>query len=284
MTTQLTPPPAGEARPEQAVQSEGTRTGTRALAITISVLGAGALVRAGVGTAINTVRAATVVESTHTLADVAGIDAIDVDISRGDLQVRFAGDEATLDVRGSAEWRLERDGDELVVSNGSDPLDWDFGWDWSWEEQSATLTLPEELAGADLDVGIEAGRVIADGRFGEVSFDMGAGSIEIEGTAEALDAQIGAGTAILELADVREATLELAAGRLDGTLTGEAPDRLGVDVSAGSMDLTVPDVPYNVTVEREAGDVDTNAIQQSLDAPRAIDVRVAAGMVELRAG
>ncbi|WP_261167130.1 DUF4097 domain-containing protein [Microbacterium sp. Marseille-Q6965] len=287
MTTQLTPPPVTPQGP--APQSETARTGTRALAITVAVLGALGLVLSAIFTSISTVRQATrpdpVIQS---LGNVDGIAGIDVDTSRGDLRITFGeGDEVELESHSSAgtEWRLERDGDRLVISDSA-PFDWRIGWSWDWigQENSATLTLPASLEGTDLDVVLGAGQVLAEGVFGEVGLDVSAGVAEIEGTADALDVTVGAGQAIVELADVRDVSFDLSAGHATGTLTGEAPDTVEVDVSAGALDLTLPDSSYAVTTEEEAGQVDMNNLQRDFGAPRTVEVRVAAGHVDLRAG
>jgi hypothetical protein len=53
-------------------------------------------------------------------------------------------------------------------------------------------------------------------------------------------------------------------------------------VSAGSLNLTVPDGEYNVTSEVSAGGFE-NKIGSSPDADSTVDVQVSAGQVVLRA-
>ncbi|GAB2513114.1 hypothetical protein GCM10027064_08560 [Microbacterium petrolearium] len=287
MTTQLTPPPVTPENP--APQSESTRTGTRALAITVAALGALGLILSAVFTSISTVRQATRPDPvSQSIGSVAGVTGIDIDMSRGDLRVTFGeGDEVSLESTSTSgsDWRLEREGDRIVVADSA-PFDWNIGWNWGWigDENAATLTLPASLEGVDLDVELGAGQVLADGVFGEVGLDISAGLAEIEGEADALDVTIGAGQAIVELADVRDVTFDLAAGHARATLTGEAPDRVGIEVSAGALDLTLPDAPYAVSTDEEAGQVDTNNLERSFDAPRTVEVQVSAGHVDLRAG
>lgn len=54
-------------------------------------------------------------------------------------------------------------------------------------------------------------------------------------------------------------------------------------MTAGSFELEVPDVPYAVDVEREAGGFESN-LDERRDAERTIDVVVSAGFVNLIAG
>ena len=125
--------------------------------------------------------------------------------------------------------------------------------------------------------------MLAEGEFGEVSFDMGAGSIEIEGTADTVEGEIGAGQAILELADVRRLGVDVSAGDLHASLTGEAPEVVRLEVSAGGADVTLPDVPYDVRQEASAGDIDTHNLEIASRSENLIDARVSAGGIDLRA-
>ncbi len=282
------PDPAPSAAP---VQSETARLGTRAVAITVTVLGAGALVLSGAGTAIATVGHSLVGESTSQglSAEVDGVTAVDIHHTIGTLRVVFADvDEATLEATSSGEvsdWSLTRDGDTLSLARP------DEGWgfdDWNWlrgwgGDAHATLTLPESLAGTDLDVGVGAGEVFADGEFGDVVFDLGAGSIELEGSADTLGGELGAGGAIAELADVREVDVEVSAGHFEGMFTGSAPSSVVLGVSAGGADVTLPDEEYDVRIDRSAGEVRTNNLRTSSGADRLVDVRVSAGDVDLYA-
>jgi len=283
MTT-LTPPPVAPVEPSP--QGESTRLGTRALSITIAVLGGGALLLGGVFTAFSTVRHATSpAPVSQSLTGVAGVDGVDVDVTAGDLRIEFGGaEEATLVSSGVTGWTLSHDGDRIVVASPDDPFSVGLDWLWQDRDRSATLTLPASLAGVDLDIDLSAGRVLADGEFGEAAFEMSAGSVELEGSATSLDADVSAGHAIVELEGVREAGITLSAGHLQGTLSGEAPSSVTVDVSAGSVDLTLPDQPYAIREDSGAGELDTNNLEVTSGARNQVDVRVSAGKVDLRAG
>lgn len=309
--TDLTPPPAGSGAASNPAASgyapaapaasgfsgptadagstDNARLASRAVAITVTVLGAAALVVSGTGTAF-----AALYESRAGLGDTgsvavstAGVSTLDIDVSRGDVSILFADvAEAELAYTGELNsWELEREGSTLSLSSPESR----FGWsDWGWfrglgDDEHATLTLPRSLEGADLDVDLAAGRLLVDGEFGEVTVGMGAGLLEIEGSATAVDARIGAGRVILELADVQMAEIDLSAGYLYGDFTGEAPDHVDLDVSAGALELRLPDLPYALSVDRSAGTVETNNLHTSSTAPRTIDVTVAAGRIDLRA-
>ena len=93
---------------------------------------------------------------------------------------------------------------------------------------------------------------------------------------------MSAGRADLDLDDVATATLSVSAGALNAILAGAQPDAIGVDVSAGSMELTVPEGEYDVTSDVSAGGFD-NRVGSSPGASSTIDVQVSAGQVLLRA-
>lgn len=287
-----TAPAQGAAAPaDPPGQSETARIGTKAVSITATVIGACALVLSGAGTAIATVGQSLATGSTSQElgASVDGITAIDIDHRLGTLIVEFDDvDEASLSATSSGDvgdWRFQRDGHTLSLSRpddawGFDNTNWLRGWGI---ESTTTLTLPESLAGVDLDVDAGAGEVFADGEFGDIAFDLGAGSLEFEGSAASLGGEVGAGGVIAELADVREVDVAVSAGHFGGDLTGAAPESVLLDVSAGGADVTLPDEEYDVRIDRSAGDVETNNLRTSPEAPRIVDVRVSAGGVELYA-
>lgn len=284
------PPPAAAPVPPQ---SETARIGTRAVAITATAIGAVVLLFAGAGAAYGAVRDSIVAGNVEngtdsgTLTHAAdGVAKIDVDHGFGDMRIAFGDvDEVELEWTGTREWRLDSDGGTLEVRRVGDGFGLgDFSWFGDWnQEHRATLTLPESLAGVDLDVDTGAGTVNAEGEFGEVQFDLGAGSFEIEGRATSVDGEVSAGDAIVELADVREFDAQVSAGDLTAELAGEAPDRVGIDVSAGGADITVPDAPYDVRESVSAGSIDTHNMQISNAAPRVIEAGVSAGSIDLRA-
>lgn len=277
-------PPTPEGSPPQ--QSSTTRSGTRALAITIGVLGGGILLLGGATAAIGAI-GSTMFSSeggsgTASLA-VDGVSSLRVDVGAGDVDVAFGkGSEARLDYESSrGQWTFERDGDQLVVSSPNQQ--WFGFFDWGGE-QRATLVLPESLEGVNAELDVTAGSLAVDGVLGDVFYQLSAGEIELEGSATSIEGDMSAGRSIIELADLRTATFQVAAGGLYGDFRGgDAPEAIDLDVSAGSVEMQVPDVPYRMTIDRSAGSVDSN-LQEARDARRTIDVEVAAGNVTFSAG
>ena len=283
MSTTLTPPPVVPDSPvEPPRPSSG---GSRAVAIVVIVLGGIVLLGAGISAAVGTIASAAVHTSTRT-ADGAGVEELDVDAAAGTLRVEFSDvREAELEVTsswGAGDWRLERDGDTLQVS--SPDRDW-FGWrGWFGDGGAdAVLRLPASLEGLDADISLAAGEFVTDGEFGELDLSLAAGSFDVTGSAESLSADVSAGRGTLELDGVREADLTVSAGSLDATLTGTAPDAIELDVSAGSLRLTVPEGEYDVRSEVSAGQFD-NSIGSTPGASRTIDVQVSAGQAVLKSG
>lgn len=290
MTDTTFPAPPAPPRPPEASapppepQNPATRAGTRALAITISVLGGGALVVGGIGVGLGTAGATIasgLTEATSQAVSAAGATEVVADVGAGRLDIEFGGgDEAVLEATGAeGAWTFERRGEKIVVSAPGRALDL-FGWHI---DPAATLTLPRSAEGIDLAIDLAAGSVSADGEFGAIAYDMGAGDVELEGSATALDATMAAGLSTIELDGLRRADFDVSAGALYGELTGEAPDEMRIEMTAGSFELEVPDVPYAVDVEREAGGFESN-LDERRDAERTIDVLVSAGFVNLIAG
>lgn len=294
MTDQLTPPappappapptgpeggpgPVPENRPGPASQS------AKVVAIlTASLGGVIALALVG-GTVISTIAAASVRTETQAV-DATGVNGLDVDVSAGSFRIDFADvDDATLDVTGGwagGGWTLERDEDELIVS----APDWSFGGGWLFGgDVRATLTLPRELEDTVLDAQftVAAGDLDASGRFGELEVDLGAGEVNVSGEAREVSADISAGRAELDLSGVQSADLTVSAGQLDGRFDGSQPRLVEVNVSAGSLDLALPDGDYDVTSNVSAGQLD-NRLDTSASASNRIAVELSAGQVILR--
>ena len=143
------------------------------------------------------------------------------------------------------------------------------------------LRLPVALQGLDADVSLSAGEFVTDGEFGALDLSLAAGSFDVTGSAEALTADMSAGRGTLKLEDVGTAALTVSAGSMDARLTGARPDSIDMDVSAGSLRLTVPDGEYDVTSEVSAGGFD-NELGSTPGASSTITVQVSAGEAVLR--
>lgn len=281
----FTPPPASvpcaTAAPAPA-PTAGSRRDRRWITIVLSVIGGLALVGTGASAAVAASANMTRGDSLQRL-DVSGVSELDVDVSASEVRVLFADvDEAELAVTGGGDWSFRRDGDELVVHSPDWWSDWSFG-NWFGDTQTVVLTLPMELEGVDANFTLGAGDLDISGDFGVLGVDVSAGDLTVEGAASSLDVQLGAGSAELTLDDVDQADFSVAAGDLTVVLTGSAPERITVDTSAGTTDLTVPDAGYTVTEEQSAGTID-NRLNSSSDSRRTIDVSVSAGTVTLHPG
>ena len=289
MTDQITPPapPAPPVAPGGATgpvpPPAGSGGSAKVVAILTATLG-GAIALGLVGSAVITtvVSASTGTETSAVTA--AGVRELDIDVSAGSLRLEFADvPQASLDVTGgwgSGGWTLDREGDELIVSSP----DWTFGGSWLFGgDVRAVLTLPRALETTVLDAQftISAGELDASGRFGELGIDMGAGSARVSGEARDVTAGISAGRADLDLAGVDSADLRVSAGRFEARLTGDQPSLVDLEVSAGSLDLTLPEGSYDVTSSAEAGQVD-NRLETSASSPNRVAVQLSAGSVSLR--
>lgn len=225
-------------------------------------------------------------------ADATGIEELRIDSSASAFEIRFGDtDEATLDVTTNGgpaqQWRLDRSGDVLSV---------DTDWRWNWlgfgiilgdrvGEERAILTLPAELEqrGLGLEVGVSAGSFEAAGDWGAASLELSAGDVDLSGTAESLAVEVSAGEARIDVDTAGPVDLDVSAGRIVGSLTGEQPASIDARVSAGSIDLTIPDGEYAVTEDTSAGDSDVRVVDDP-NASSTIDVQVSAGSVTLRGG
>ncbi|MEW2462103.1 DUF4097 family beta strand repeat-containing protein [Microbacterium sp. K41] len=296
--TPLTPPPAtaphAPAEPAPMVSGgsgtePGRSSGATAILVITAVVGGLALLGAGgtaAAAAAGSVMSSSRPDSVQTVG-VDGIDGVDLDADASSVRVEFGDvDDAELAVtngRGQA-WTFEREGDELVVKSPRGVFGWWFG-NWFGDEEVAVLTLPESLrdAGLDANLTLNAGSLDVTGDFGDLELDVNAGSLDVEGAAETLDVQMNAGRADIVLDSVTEADLGISAGDLTVELTSSAPARTSVDASAGSVDLTLPDVEYSLTQDVSAGSLDAT-VDQGSNARHTIDVSLAAGNVTIRPG
>lgn len=275
-TTALTPPSAGAPVPPPPQPS---RPGW--ITPVLGIIGGLVLVGAVASATFAGIRIVGSGESTDSLG-VSGITELDIDASASEFTLAYSDvDEAVLDVRGSSGWSLERRGETLEVRP---PVRWIFGWNFGAHEQ-VTLTLPESLrqVALDADVDLSAGSFRADGDFGSLDVEVNAGEARINGSAEELSVEVNAGAAVLALSDVTEADLSVSAGRLDVDLRGTAPSEVRIDVSAGDVDLIVPDVTYAVSSDVSAGSFDPR-VEVASSSPRTIVADISAGSVTVRPG
>ncbi|MEV4776592.1 DUF4097 family beta strand repeat-containing protein [Microbacterium sp. LWH12-1.2] len=287
-TTPLTPPSAdaGATTGSAADGGQDVRraSGARAIVIVTAVIGGVALLGTGGSAAFAAASDLSRTDSEQSL-DVDGIEGIDLDASASDVTVQFDDvEEAELTVTGGrGNWTMERNEDDLIVRSPDTGFGWWFGGNWFSGPETVVLTLPESLRATKLDAEftLSAGSLEAVGDFGDLDVEVGAGFFSIEGSAHVLDIDMSAGRASIELDGVTEADLAVSAGDLMVELTGTAPDTVTIDVSAGSVNLALPNVDYNIVQDVSAGTLDSR-VEESSSSRRTIDVSLSAGSVTLR--
>lgn len=285
---------------------ERPRTAARVISIATTVLGVVVIAGTLGGTAVSAtagVRSSGEARAT----DVTGVTDLDVDVAGarltvvfddvataqltvdggrggdrggpGDRSRRGDGDRGRGSDGDSGGWRMERDGDTLEVTSPEGT------WFASGPRSTATLTLPTELADGVLDAefDIGAGSLDLAGEYRSLTVDLAGGRFDADGAATALDLTVAGGQADVTLADVDEARVELAGGRLAAELTGDAPRRTDVEVTAGSADVVLPDAAYRVTTDDGMGEVDDRlrASDGAAGDPR-VEVSATFGSVVLR--
>lgn len=274
------PPPAE--RPGD--DGPAPRTSSRVIAILVIVLGALIAVGTVASAAWGTVAAGVVHTSSRTVA-VAGVDELKVDLAAGALHVRY-GDvsDATLEVTGARSadsWTFERRDGDLVLASPDSP----FWGSWFGGNGRAVLTLPAQLEsrGIDADFQLAAGSLKVEGRYDDLGIEMGAGAAQVTANARSFELDLSAGSADLDLAGVTEAEFAVSAGAVDATMTGPVPTRVAIDVTAGSLDLRLPDGTYDVRGDSDsaAGKLH-NGLTASSTSSNVVDVKVSAGEVTLR--
>lgn len=274
----LTAPPQPPALPPTPPRPP-RRTSARVISILAITLGAALIIGTLLTGIFSAVRAATLRTETFT-ADAAGISELEIDINAANLMIEY-GDEASLTVDGAAgDWRFERDDDALRVTN---QRSWWVGWRWGSSDE-AVLTLPRSLERVvlDADLTVNGGALTADGRFGDLDVDLSAGSLDVSGSAQEVTVDGSAGRLTLDLADVDSADLTLSAGALTGAFTGSTPQIVTADVSAGRVELALPDDAYAVDSDVSAGQFRHTLTVDPASTHR-VSVQVSAGAVILSA-
>lgn len=255
--------------------------------LTIVLAAFGALILLGLilGTAVS---ALNTLSRTDTVlhADASGISSLEVEANAGEFTLQFADvPEAQLDLRSERKgWDLQRRGDTLIVDAPDGWMQWCvFGCDSN--PSLIVLTLPEALNDGQLNVELDlaAGEFRAEGQFNTLDIEMSAGRLVAAGAANSVRVQLGAGYAALDLADVANAQFEISAGRLDGILTGTAPESVQGEVNAGMLDLTLPQATYNLNSLDSSGMVN-NLLRTDPESTHLVSMEVSAGNVMLRQG
>lgn len=217
-------------------------------------------------------------------ADASGVTGVSVDSRASDFTLRFDDvAEARLEIAGEHRyrWTLSRDGDELEVDSARRWGDLCFFGCFSGQER-VTLTLPVSLEDRiDADVTVAAGRLSASGAFRDLELEIGAGSLQFDGAARSLGLEVEAGRADITAEGVRKADFDVSAGKAEATLTGDAPGEVELDVSAGRLDLVLPEAAYDVRSDVSAGNLD-NRLETSQGSRHRVTAEVSAGSAILR--
>lgn len=256
----------------------GRGNGT-ALNIILAVIGGLVILTLLIGSARSAFAALSRENSTQT-ASVQYVKSLQIEAGSGRFDLRFAKiQEATLEVDSSdsQQWELKREGNKLVVDSPNSWGNWCFFGCGSYEN-TAVLTLPESMNDGSLDASFElaAGDFNALGSYKNLEVEVGAGELNMSGAAQSAKVHLGAGRAEVSLEDVQQADFDISAGHLAGTLSGKAPQNITANVSAGSLDLELPEGTYDLRQRVEAGDV-SNLLATDMDSPNKISVDVSAG-------
>lgn len=248
-----------------------------AVAVVVAVIGAVALVFS-LGNGVLAGVAAAGGRSDVLTAPIDDVRSVDLQVDRATMLVRF-GDvpEATLSVEqpglAFGAWRLRSNGGTLEVRS---PDSW--GPFNRWSRTDVTLTLPRDLAGqVNFDGAFNAGNISVDGDFAAMDVEVNAGRLRLGGSADALRVELNAGEVTAELADVATLDAAVQAGALNATLTGTPPRSVDADLTAGMIDLAVPDAEYAVSHSGVLASTGNVTVRQDPASPLTMDLRVQLG-------
>ena len=225
-------------------------------------------------------------QSTQSL-DTTGVTSLEISANSGRFELVYAdATEATLEVDSAngSDWKLSRQGGKLVVDSPNSWGDWCF-FGCGFDTNEATLILPKSLNDGSLDAKFDlaAGDFTAVGAYQNLVAEVGAGELDLSGTAQSADIRLGAGKAEVSLADVQHAVFDISAGHLAGNLTGTVPQSISAEVSAGSLDLELPDGSYDVRQTVDAGNL-SNLLVTDPQSPNKISIALSAGNAKLSSG
>lgn len=213
-------------------------------------------------------------------SSASSLTDLEIDLAGGELTVEYGDVESAqldADGRGPQGWTFDQDGDSLRVASPSGSFV-DAG-----RGPRATLILPWELDGSGItaDIRVTGGALELTGGFGDVTVEVAGGVATLDGAARDIDVTVTGGSATAAIMDAEAAAFEVAGGELTATLSGVAPTRTDVEVTAGSADITLPDDEYRVRVDDGLGAVD-NGLRTSSSATATVDVTATMGSVRLR--
>lgn len=235
--------------------------------------------------------------------DTAGVESLRIEVSLANARVDCGADdglsgalkpgEARLEAStGPQSWRMQVEHGTLRVEPVRGPFGWLggfrlFGWGAA-EGQTVTVTLPPELCeierAIDAEFELAGGQLRVNGGYAELEAEVSAGELVLEGAARSAEVRVSAGEARLDLIGLQEGDFEVSAGSLTADLRHAKPGhRIGVQVSAGDLELVLPDWLYRVDSSVSAGKLDNRLRSGGDGAENRIDVEASAGSVILRA-
>lgn len=224
--------------------------------------------------------------------DLEDLEGIDIDAAATSFTL-VPGDveEALLTVSSSGfagEWSMYREEGELVIehpdlASGARTGGCLFGCGITGSSR-VTLTLPRDLVESgrlNADISLSGAELRGEGSFDELDIEVNAGSLDFTGAGDSLDLDVRVGEARVELADVREADVELQTGDATVTLTGDAPRRVDATAKIGALALQLPEEEYRVELRGALGEVD-NRLAESEESPYLVRVQATAAEIVLR--
>lgn len=199
------------------------------------------------------------------------ITAVELDNDSGNVIVR-AGDVTATQIKQRFDYRFSEPDDAFEVDDGTLKLK-DCGW-WcsvdyevvvprdtkvSGEMESGNLTL---IGLAAADVKADSGDIKLENIAGPVTLDIDSGNVEGTGLRGDL-------------------TVNADSGRLD--LTFAEPVNVKADIDSGDVELTLPDVEYQVDVEIDSGTQDVE-VDQGTGADHVLEFVIDSGDLTVRNG
>ena len=281
----------------------GTKKTVGGLTIALAVVGSVMLLGSAAAGAVSAVRYDGGSHSIDLSEAASTATDLKAEVAAADLTIEYhSGSDVVLEASGNRadRWQAKIEDGTIRVKSPGRGWDWfgdgwfgdwfdggDLPFDWSageWNTDAgarATLRLPESLKGLDAYLKLEAGRLSVDGDLGQIDATVNAGALSLDGTAEQVAVTVNAGEANVDLDGVQTGTYDVNAGRVISQLSGDL-SALTLRVSAGAIDLTLPDSVYDLRREVAAGSLNSD-LSEARDAAHRIDANVMAGTVTLQA-
>lgn len=214
-------------------------------------------------------------------ADAEGMTNLSVDVDASSVAL-IREERPDVEVDYSSYWggigdgtvTAERSGDTVTITSGSHRF---FSY---WKGRSMTIRVPQSYNG-NLSLDIGAGTLAVSGRqqFGDVAIHVGAGNIDIADLqANTVQADVNVGNLTAKTMSVSHLSLDVGTGDANiSGLTGSAD----LSVSMGKVSLTYDRLTGNITADIKTGDAD---LRIPSDASAALDLTADMGSVSQNLG